>query len=121
MLKKSLVTKYLEHFREVAGNEQTPVTFHPKEPKMLKYDPDRVQTYFRGGVDDDETHEAPVALKVQETGIRKDFLKSSLWLSKQALLPTKQEKVVEHKYGIITSSFKAKVNLPAIRTQTQRV
>ena len=88
---------------------------------MLKYDPDRVQTYFRSGGDDGETSETPVALKVLETGIREGFLKSSLWLNKQLLLPTKQEKVVEHTYSTITPSFKAKVSLPRIRTQTLRV
>ena len=47
MLKKSLVTKYLDECRYIAGNEQIPVHFSAKET-MKKYDPDRVQTYFTG-------------------------------------------------------------------------
>ena len=46
MLKKSLVTKYLEECREIAGNEQIPIKFSRKEEEVTKYDPDRVQDYF---------------------------------------------------------------------------
>ena len=45
MLKKSLITKYQDECRQIAGNEQVPVEFSKKEV-MTKYDPDRVQTYF---------------------------------------------------------------------------
>ena len=46
MLKKSLVTKYLEECREIAGNEQIPIKFSNKAEVVTKYDPDRVQDYF---------------------------------------------------------------------------
>lgn len=46
MLKKSLVTKYLEQFRRIAGNEQIHVNFGPKDI-MTKYDPEKVQKYFQ--------------------------------------------------------------------------
>ena len=41
MLKKSLVTKYLEECRQIAGNEQIPIKFSSKE-EATKYVPDRV-------------------------------------------------------------------------------
>lgn len=41
MLKKSLVNKYLEVCREIAGNEQIPISFGLKD-EVTKYDPDRV-------------------------------------------------------------------------------
>ena len=49
MLKKSLVTKYLDEFREIAGNEQIPIQFEKGPVKEKKYDPERVQTYFDKG------------------------------------------------------------------------
>jgi hypothetical protein len=51
MLKKSLVTKYLEECREIAGNEQIPVFFSPKDT-MTKYDPDKVQAYLTSSSSD---------------------------------------------------------------------
>ena len=41
ILKKSLVTNYLDEFREIAGNEQITIQFSKKE-EIKKYDPDRV-------------------------------------------------------------------------------
>ena len=41
ILKKSLVTNYLDEFREIAGNEQIAIQFSKKE-EIKKYDPDRV-------------------------------------------------------------------------------
>lgn len=48
MLKKSLVTKYLDECREIAGNEQIPIKFSRREAEITKYDPDQVQDYFNG-------------------------------------------------------------------------
>ena len=42
MLKKSLVTKYLDEFREIAGNEQIPIQFEKGPVKEKRYDPERV-------------------------------------------------------------------------------
>ena len=49
MLKKSLVTKYLDEFREISGSEQIPIQFDKGLIKEKKYDPERVQTYFDKG------------------------------------------------------------------------
>ena len=77
MLKKSLVTKYLDHCREIAGNEQIPIQFSRKHPEATKYDPDRVQDFFKSENDDEEPR---LHLKMLEKGIKSQFLQSSLWL-----------------------------------------
>ena len=83
VLKKSLVNKYLEACREIAGSEQVPVVFSRKET-MTKYDPDRVQDYF-----DQVKSDQNAILKSEESkddkvapAVTKDFLASSLWLCK---------------------------------------
>ena len=55
MLKRSLVNKYLELCRGIAGNEQIEVTFGPKDESMSKYDPDRVQSFFSKSGDRQES------------------------------------------------------------------
>ena len=75
MLKKSLVNKYLEECREIAGNEQIPIKFSWREEYVAKYDPDRVQDYLLQttvcGKESDgaERATAPLHLKMLEKGI----------------------------------------------------
>ena len=57
VLKQSLVSKYLEACRDIAGSEQIPVIFSRKET-MNKYDPDRVQDYFDSAKKSDDKEEA---------------------------------------------------------------
>lgn len=117
VLKKSLVTKYLEKCREIAGNEQIPVVFSSRDV-MTKYDPDIVQNYFSGS--DRETPTLSIfELRANAKVIGAEFLQSSLWVSQQKLLPSKREKVMEHKYGEIPNSFKTKVAVPRVATDTK--
>ena len=41
-----------------------------------------------------------------------------MWLSKQKLLPSKREKVIETKSGKIPKSYQSKVLVPSVRTKT---
>ena len=78
MLKKSLVTKYLEECRQIAGNEQITIQLSNKE-QATKYEPDRVQDYFTSEKETEEESE-PLHLKMLTKQINSQFLTSSMWL-----------------------------------------
>ena len=74
MLKQSLITKYQDECRQIAGNEQVPVEFSKKEV-MTKYDPDRVQTYFIVHRQPDDNTSAPMTSEDQTTTLTETIKK----------------------------------------------
>ena len=81
MLKKSLVTKYLDECRYIAGNEQIHVEFSRKDV-MVKYDADKVQAYFGDSTIDSPSGSMIISLLSDKKKITTGFLDSSLWLNK---------------------------------------